>query len=87
MVADCWQDLRYSARMLVKNSGFSLITIIMLPAGIGANTAVFLRHRHGTVETAAGRTTGRTRVPVHQGFQRRRLGCYGASSFSTSGPA
>jgi hypothetical protein len=27
--------------MLVKNSGFSLIAIIMLAAGIGANTAVF----------------------------------------------
>jgi len=41
MVADLWQDLRYGARMLVKNSGFSLIAIIMLAAGIGANTAVF----------------------------------------------
>ena len=41
MVADFWQDLRYGARMLVKNSGFSLIAIIMLAVGIGANTAVF----------------------------------------------
>ena len=41
MAADSWQDLRYGARMLVKNSGFSLIAIIMLAAGIGANTAVF----------------------------------------------
>ena len=41
MVADFWQDLRYGARMLVKNSGFSLIATIMLAAGIGANTAVF----------------------------------------------
>ena len=27
MVVDFWQDLRYGARMLVKNSGFSLIAI------------------------------------------------------------
>ena len=30
MLADFWQDLRYGARMLVKNAGFSLIAIIML---------------------------------------------------------
>lgn len=35
-----WQDLRYGALLLVKHSGFSLIAIIMLAAGIGANTAV-----------------------------------------------
>ena len=41
MVAEFWQDLRYGARMLVKNSGFSLIATIMLTAGTGANTAAF----------------------------------------------
>jgi hypothetical protein len=41
MIADFSKVLRYGARMLVKNSGFSLIAIIVLAAGIGANTAVF----------------------------------------------
>jgi hypothetical protein len=39
MIAGSWQDLRTGARMFVKNSGFPLIAIIMLAAGIGANTA------------------------------------------------
>jgi putative ABC transport system permease protein len=76
MIADLWQDLRFGARMMMKSPNVTLIIVLTLALGIGANTTmfslldvVFLRPLPGIGEAERIVQIVRTRARTGQGFE------------------
>src|SRR4029434_11232018 len=41
LMQDFWRDLTFGIRILLKSKAFTIVTVLSLALGIGANTAVF----------------------------------------------
>jgi putative ABC transport system permease protein len=54
----CAQDIRYGARMLYRNAGFTIVAVLVLALGIGVNDVAFTAYRALFYRTVEARDPG-----------------------------
>ena len=75
---ELFQDIRYGVRTMLQSKGWTVVVMLSLAIGIGANTALFSAIERPSAEKAAGRQSGRAcqfpiRGPERHGYGSKRL--------------
>ena len=69
------QDIRYGLKQLLKSKGVTVVAIVSLAVGIGANSAIFSVFNSFLLRAARGVRARAARPDLHRRPRSPKLGC------------